>query len=260
MNLKEYISSGILESYLIGELSSEETKQVEAMAAEHPEVKKELQRIELALEQYAVLYGTLPPAGTLANIQSKIPVANLSDSNTNSTPSKGAFIGVVLIAFVASILAGWFYNNWNESTEQIEQRQEELIALQADCELQSERIERQSALIDLLLSPSTQSVQMQGTENAPEAIAQVFFNLNTQEVYLDTGSLPEPASDKSYQLWALIDGQPIDMGVFELNSTSDELKAVPFIEGAQTYAVTLEESGGSPTPNLEQLFVIGNVS
>lgn len=258
MNLKEYISSGILESYLVGDLSPEEAKQVETMAAQHSEVKNELDRIELALEQYAVMHGALPPAGTLSSIHSKIANSNIPPRT--SGPSRKLLISMAVLAFVGCGLAAWSYFNYNQSKQALAKTQEELIALKIDCEAQGEQVERQKELIDLLLNPAIQSVKMQGTALAPQAIAQVFINQNTQEVFLDTGNLPAPASDKSYQLWALIDGQPIDMGIFDPKVDNSTLQSVPFIEGAQTYAVTLEEKGGRPTPNLEQLYVIGNVS
>lgn len=257
MNLKEYISSGILEAYLMGDLSPEEIKEVESMATTHEEVKNELDRIELALEQYAVMYGTLPPAGTLTNIHSEI--SNAGPPLRSSGPNRNVWISTIAIAMVCGALAAWSLYKGGQTREDLSQTQEEFLQLQFDCEAQGEQVERQKELIDLLLSPELQSVKMQGTELAPQAIAQVFVNPNTQEVFLDTGTLPTPASDKSYQLWALVDGQPIDMGIFDLKVDNGTLQSVPFIEGAQTYAVTLEDKGGRPTPNLEQLYVIGNV-
>ncbi len=73
------------------------------------------------------------------------------------------------------------------------------------------------------------------------------------------GSLPSPATDLTYQLWALIDGQPVDRRIFELTPNASNLIEVPYIESAGAYAITLETAGGNPTSNLDQLYVIGNV-
>lgn len=53
MNIKEYIESGVLEIYVLGLASKEETEEVEKMSIAHPEIKKEIAEISLALEKYA---------------------------------------------------------------------------------------------------------------------------------------------------------------------------------------------------------------
>ena len=78
---------------------------------------------------------------------------------------------------------------------------------------------------------------------------------------MDITNLPSPAADKQYQLWAIVDGAPVDMGVFDLASaeTDTTFQNVPFIENPQAFAVTLEPKGGSTNPTLDQMYVVGNV-
>lgn len=51
--VSEYIASGILELYVLGMISAEESVEVEKMMALHPEVKDEVRAIEESLETYA---------------------------------------------------------------------------------------------------------------------------------------------------------------------------------------------------------------
>ena len=53
MDLKEYISSGILELFAAGALTESEVREVEAMAEKYPEVKAELEQIQNALNSYS---------------------------------------------------------------------------------------------------------------------------------------------------------------------------------------------------------------
>ncbi|MDQ7947688.1 MAG: hypothetical protein REI93_02550, partial [Pedobacter sp.] len=53
-DVKSYIESGILELYVLGQLTAQENSEVEAMAAQHPEVKAEISAIEVAMESYAM--------------------------------------------------------------------------------------------------------------------------------------------------------------------------------------------------------------
>ena len=40
--------------------------------------------------------------------------------------------------------------------------------------------------------------------------------LQSKEVYLLVNQLPTPDPDKQYQLWAIVDGNPVDAGVFDM--------------------------------------------
>ncbi len=51
--LKDFIESGILEMYVLEQTSTEETMQVQQMAAQYPEVQQEIESISRALELYA---------------------------------------------------------------------------------------------------------------------------------------------------------------------------------------------------------------
>jgi anti-sigma-K factor RskA len=62
--------------------------------------------------------------------------------------------------------------------------------------------------------------------------------------------LPDPPTDKQYQLWALLDGKPVDAGTFNVNSDSIQLQEVRNIANAQAFAITLEHKGGVRSPTL----------
>ncbi|MDO7852430.1 anti-sigma factor [Hymenobacter convexus] len=62
-NIQDYIESGILEQYALGELSPAEQAAVEAEAARHPEVREELAQVQQAFGFYAEAHSITPPAG-----------------------------------------------------------------------------------------------------------------------------------------------------------------------------------------------------
>lgn len=81
-NFQEYIESGILEQYALGELSAVDQAAVEAQAAAHPEIQEELQEVQATLGFYAEAHAVTPPPGmrerVLTNVLAHIaaPVAN----------------------------------------------------------------------------------------------------------------------------------------------------------------------------------------
>ena len=74
--IQEYIESGILEQYALGELSPAEQAAVEAQAASSPEIREELQQVQAALGFYAEAHAITPPTGmrerVLRNVMAQI--------------------------------------------------------------------------------------------------------------------------------------------------------------------------------------------
>ncbi len=63
MDIQEYINSGILHDYCINALSDTERAGVEQVCARYPEVKKELQQMQRALEKFAERTSEQPADG-----------------------------------------------------------------------------------------------------------------------------------------------------------------------------------------------------
>jgi mannose-6-phosphate isomerase-like protein (cupin superfamily) len=68
MDIKTYISSGVLEDYCLGVLDDAESAKVEQMAAMHAEIKNEITAYQRSLEQYAVAIAKYPSAGLKNNL------------------------------------------------------------------------------------------------------------------------------------------------------------------------------------------------
>ena len=60
MDMKEYISSGIIELYVLGSLSPQEMKEVEEMAAAHRSVAEEILQMQESLNNYAASHSQNP--------------------------------------------------------------------------------------------------------------------------------------------------------------------------------------------------------
>ncbi|CAN5679516.1 hypothetical protein BH10BAC2_BH10BAC2_03100 [soil metagenome] len=63
MDIKTYISSGVLEDYCLGVLDDAESAKVEQMAAMHGEIKTKIAAFQRSLQQYAITIAKYPSAG-----------------------------------------------------------------------------------------------------------------------------------------------------------------------------------------------------
>jgi anti-sigma-K factor RskA len=68
--------------------------------------------------------------------------------------------------------------------------------------------------------------------------------------------MPELPSDRQYQLWALIDNDKKDLGVFDATRNNVILK-MKDTKRAQAFAITIERKGGAPHPTLDSLQSLG---
>ena len=75
---------------------------------------------------------------------------------------------------------------------------------------------------------------------------------------LISDDLPSPVSGKQYQLWAIADGKPVDLGVLDKTSKMTTPKAISLAK-IQAFAITLEKDGGSPVPTMDQMYVVGSI-
>ena len=60
MDIKAYINSGILEQFVLGNTSPEESAQIVELSKSHPEIKAEIEAIEIGLLKYAESLTNLP--------------------------------------------------------------------------------------------------------------------------------------------------------------------------------------------------------
>jgi anti-sigma-K factor RskA len=99
---------------------------------------------------------------------------------------------------------------------------------------------------------------MGSTENNEGYESAVYWDSESSEVILATNNLPTLSENEQYQLWAIVDGKPVDAGVFD---ATDALATMKGISGeAVAFAVTIEPKGGSINPTMEKMVMIGNVS
>jgi anti-sigma-K factor RskA len=91
----------------------------------------------------------------------------------------------------------------------------------------------------------------------------VYWNKETQVVYVDATGLPEPPDGMVYQVWSLQLSPtltPTSIGLLE-NFDKDDTKmfSVNGTSNAEAFGITLEPAGGSKTPTMEQLYALGKV-
>lgn len=257
MNIEAYISSGKLEQYLLGLLSESEAQEVEQVAAAYPEVKAELNAMEDALSQYALARGIPMPAElperivlrweTLDKKSPAAPPAAPPKTDSGGSPVL-PILAVLLLAALGGLLYFWFQNS--DLEDNLNQAQANLQQLQDDCDNVRDTLNQTTLQLAILRSEGNETYIMRGLEDKnPGAVANVYYNNQTQNTYLDIRELPAPPQGQQYQLWGIGANGVQSLGVFDIPSGSGPVfLPVPYLPEIDVFAVSLEPAGGSPTP------------
>ena len=270
MDTKEYIETGTLELYVAGLLSVEGMRDVELKACQYPEIKTELESLQASLEKYAFKYAMQPPPGLKERImkavegerednrgKTKTIVREISSSR-HAAPWYLAAASVALL-IVAAIIAYRYGSQVTQYQQQVAQLTQQQSSMQKEREATRESMNNYSQQLAMLTDPNTVRIAMKGTPKSPESLAMIYWNKQSQTVYLDIKNLPAAPSDKQYQLW-FIDpsNKPVSAGVFDMKP-GEWIKMVN-APAAVAFAVTLEPRGGSANPTMDQMYVMGTVS
>ena len=91
--------------------------------------------------------------------------------------------------------------------------------------------------------------------------ATLYWSKNKGEAYVSIDGLPAPPKGMQYQLWVMENGKPVDMGVLpdSMANTPAMQKVSKSVTDGQAFAISLEKAGGSPTPTMQNIYVMGKV-
>ena len=248
----QILSSGLLELYVLGLTTPEQNEEVKAYAEAYPEIKAEIAAMQKAIEQYAMQYSIPPAKNAKKNILNEID--QLENPKTEAVPTRTRPMNRWIVAAAAASIALLFFASlrlYKENTElarQVNKTTAEFETFKVACERQQARQTETLQLFALLKDEKTIPVRLSGTQLAPQAQAVVYWNQQSELAFLNVLDLPKPPDGKQYQIWADVEGEMIDMGVFD--AELKDLQPVAFIKNAESFNITLEPLGGSKHPTV----------
>ncbi len=252
MDIQNYISSGIVETYVMGLCSTDEKKEIEALRPQYPELDKAILEYENSLEHTLLSNATLPPK----ELDDKIlqvfgqlqPTADRKAAKEFRMAKPNWYKYVAAAAVLLLIVSSAFnYTLYRENAEQaaVLQTKEQYSPLPMDD-------------YNVLKQQTITPVAMYGVSTHSICRCTIFWDKAAGKAFVMIHHLPR-VSGSNYQLWALVDGKPISVGIIDENIRDRfiQLDKVPL--GASSFIVTLEKSGGTTTPTLEETYLSGSI-
>jgi len=275
VNVQEYILSGIVESYVLGLANPDERIEFERMCDQHPEVRQARDAFEMSFEKNALVNAVPPPSYLKNEIFAKLKATepdkkatiSLNKKEMSSTPVvpmgwlRYVAVASIVLLVASTLLNYYFFTQYKEYSAKYDQLVQNQTQMASANQAMQTKLQDYESAISLIKDPAMAVVKMPSvpTSPNPNSLTTVYWDTKSKDVYLLVNNLPQPISDKQYQLWALVDGKPVDAGVFEIKEGLAFVK-MKNIPKAQAFAITLEKKGGSPTPDLHAMYVFGKVS
>lgn len=261
----------------MGELTEREREEVIAMAQAYPEIQAELDALEEGIFAFDDMTGKEPSS----QVKDKL-FAALEEDFEEETPSSTASedtesvkeakvvkvstwrpfaIAASLVAILASSAAIYYAQKFYETDEKF-------TALVLDQQVMADNLnkanlefEETESRLDRIVAGDFLRVEMKG-EALPmqkDAKVDVFWDQNAQEVFVAVNNLNSLSDEFDYQLWAIGEDGPIGIGLVNPGEkfTLQQMNAVA---AAGAFAITIEPKGGSESPTLEKLVVLGEVA
>jgi anti-sigma-K factor RskA len=245
MDLQSFIQSGLLEAYVLGQCSAEERAQVERMASEHALVRAELSSIEASLEGYAAAHAVQPPDWMKSRILERIDQETVTNSVPEAPKAKSNRATLRLFQFLTFLLAAicsfLFLRQKDLGRENLDLKAT-TVSVQQALDTCQQHLQTPDPITELICDPSTQRYLVSDGKGINTI---VYFNARLNRMAYDPYGLPAPPSGGHYQFWAIVDGQPVSMGM----KANNMCESVQTVSNPQTFAISEEpNASGSATP------------
>lgn len=269
MDTQAYISSGVIESYVMGLATEEEAQILECIQKYNPQVRLAVLDAQKTLEELVFQQSVTPPTHLKNTIWNAIKAAENSEQaalKAEDTPvfsisgdkkvSYGRNFKAIAIAASFLLIVSISFIVYERQKQG--KLQNQLAVLENEAANEKQKYAQLEQKWTMSIDSDMRTILLEGVENHPGMKAMVYVEKTTNQTFLSIENLPAAPEGFQYQLWAIIDGKPIDAGLYDSNVTT-VIQKMAVIENPDAFAITLEKTGGNPTPTMEQLYVIGEI-
>lgn len=240
--IRIFLDTDLLEKYLLGNTTTEESLQVERYIAMYPEVSKTYDELQENLEEFAKLHAIKTPEGLKERIIARIRGERIG--------RKKFFRYAIAASFAAFIFAGASFFFWDQN--QTLQEENSVVSTQIE-DLQksmTQQLEDMRNQFIVLNNPRTRKYNVNGNLKAKELKAVAYINPVKKLSYINVSKLPNLPEDQCFQMWAEVNGEMVNLGIIEEAQDKDKLMALPYGKNAISY-ITIEPKGGNQSPTIE---------
>jgi anti-sigma-K factor RskA len=245
-----------------GLLSETENIEVAKVAKNNTEINDEIIAIEKAIIMLSSSFSPFHSVANFEKIKAKLDLKYTKVIEMKPSQSKYNYMGWAA-ALVLMLGIGYQYQQLNKTNNQVVSIALEKEKLTNQLDLLEQKNKGIETSLAVVRDVKNTVVSLSGQAVNPKSFAKVYWNKETQVVYVDASGLPKPPKGKVYQVWALKLAPvltPTSIGLLKNFDANDEkLFAVSETGYAEAFGITLEPEGGSLSPTMDQLYTLGKV-
>lgn len=249
--INTFLSSGLLEKYLLGETASAETEMVESYISKYPDVQNAYNTLQFNLEVVAKSNAVEAPKSILNNILDEIDDTPVIKLNAQKKYKKWYKFSIAA-SIAALIFAGTSYIFYNQNQKLSKENQvvvDEIFDLRGDIAKNNEMLDNVMRQLLKLNNPETEKYIITGNERAKDLKTVAYINPKEKTSMIDVVSLPQLPEEQCYQIWAELQGKMVNLGI--LDKADRKLRNIPYMEDALALSITIEPKGGNTTASRE---------
>lgn len=263
-----------MEAYVLGLATESEVHELRQLMQQYPELRAAVQEQEDVLLQYAQQNAVAPPPQLKQTIwealngakgldESQPTIVEPSSPVLQSAPSLrphrknyalAASLALLLLSGLGNV---WLLNSNRKQHTELSGLQQNQGILTREKNEALAAAESANASLKVLSLPGLVKINLAGVGTHSGQSGLLYWDKASGDVFLDLNSMPQAPAGKQYQLWAIIDGKPVDAGMYSFSGNMTRMKT---IARAEMFAITIENEGGSPAPTLDQMVVAGKTS
>ena len=255
MDRRKILEEGLLTPYLLGTLDEQQHAKVSRVLEEDEELREQYRLLEADFERMAMENAIDPPAAVLDGLKDQLeseaasPVIPIN-SNRNLIALRSRLLVAASMAALFALGAFWFYSRWQNTLGELEDLQIQTADLQNRMNSLEGNLTSTTERFQRLTNPNVIPKVLEGNELSPDSRAVAYLNPISKEVVINPKGLAPLEADKTYQMWADVEGVMINMG---LVPTDEELVELTYIDNAESLNITIEPAGGNDHPTVENL-------
>lgn len=250
-----FLSSGLLEKYLLGETSSGETEMVETYIAKHPEVAQAYNTLQNNLEVIAKYHAVEAPKTVLHNVLDALddtPVRTLTTKSRSVRVSKKWFKYAIAASFAAvafATLSVMLYQQNQALKHENQTVVDEIFDLRNDIDNNNNKLDDLMRQFMKLNNPDTEKYVLRGNDRAKNLKTVAYINAKDKTSMIDVISLPKLPEHQTYQIWAEVQDRMVNLGI--LDEADRKLKNIPYMEDALGLTITIEDKANTDATTSE---------
>ena len=247
--LNNFLKSNILNKYLLGETSIEESNEVEHFISNYPEAAKAYETLQNNLEIIAKAGAVDVPNNILNDILNSLDEKNdtkvIQLVQNRRTPWYSIAASAAAILFAATSFMLYQKNQAlsNENNVVIE----EIFDLRSDIENNNSKLDELSRELLKLNNPDAKKYVFNGNERAKNLKTVAYINPVEKTSMIDVITLPQLPKEQHYQIWAELQDRMVNLGI--LDESDRKLKQIPYMEDALALSIKISTKGDNTNEN-----------